>query len=61
MKLARNVILREKLHELKISAVFSVLRAAVFVEQWAGHQFKRLIGQRSLGAVARMERERGLR
>ena len=47
--------------ELQISAVFGLLRAAVSVEQWAGHTFKRLIGSRHPEAVARMERERGLR
>ena len=49
------------LYELKISAVFWLLRGAVAVEQWAGHTFKRLIGSRHPEAVARMERERGLR
>lgn len=48
------------IHEMRIRAVFLILRAAVAVDTWASAEFKRLIGSRSAAQVSRMERRKGL-
>lgn len=53
-------MMRDQLHELRITAVLRLLLVACAVEQWASSEFKRLIGLRSASRVAQMEKDRGL-
>lgn len=53
-------MIRDILHELRITAMLRLLIIACAVEQWASKEFKRLVFMRSADQVARMERDRGL-
>lgn len=53
-------MMRDTLHELRITAILRLLLVACAVEQWASKEFKRLIFMRSADQVARMERDRGM-